>query len=113
MSKKQYIPNNRYNNIDFDFGSPNRFDLECEISNQMDIVDNLNTIIEDVLEGEGVALDPDQLVNTLNGVINLHTMKYHKLWDTFKNLFQLDKHSELMHNDDSEEENISEDGYSD
>lgn len=101
---------NRYAKIDFDFGSPNRFDLEMAIANQMDVTDNLNTIIEDVLEGEGVNLDPDQLVNTLQGVINLHTMKYNKLWETFKNLFQLDGHLELdgqldqWYNDETEHE---------
>jgi hypothetical protein len=91
---------NRYAQIDFDFGTPNRFDLEMAIANQMDITDNLNTIIEDVLEGKGVNLDPDQLVNTLQGVINLHTMKYHKLWETFKNLFQLDGHLDGLYNEE-------------
>lgn len=104
---------NKYNKIDFDFGTPNRFDLEIAIASNMSIVDNLNTIIEDVLEGDGIALDADQLANTLQGVINLHTMQHNKLWETFTNLFQLDNHSELMHNDETEEENTSEDYYID
>lgn len=94
--------NNRYTNIDFDFGSPNRFDLEMSISNQMEIVDNLNTIIEDVLEGGHMAIDPDQLVNTLQGVINLHAMKHKKLWDTFTNIFQLDTCQSDQYNTDTE-----------
>lgn len=99
---------NRYSNVDFDFGSPNRFDLEMAIANQLDVLDDLSSIIEDILEGEGVTLDPDQLVNTLQGVINLHTMRYHKLWDTFKNLFQLDGQLDGMYN---EEDNNEEDYY--
>lgn len=82
--------NNRYSNIDFDFGTPSRFDLEIAIAQQMSVVDNLNTVIEDILEGDGFSLDPDNLVNTLQGIINLHAMNHHKLWDTFVNLFRLD-----------------------
>jgi hypothetical protein len=100
---------NRYANIDFDFGTPNRFDLEMAIANQMHVVDNLNTIIEDVLEGDGVNLDPDQLVNTLQGMVNLHTMHYNKLWNTFTTLFRLDAHLDGLYDLDSE--NDDEDGY--
>ena len=113
MSCKRNCNSSRYAKIDFDFGSPNRFDLEMAIANQMDVTDNLNTIIEDVLEGEGVALDPDQLVNTLQGVINLHTMKYHKLWETFKNLFQLDGHLDGLYNYQTEDEDENEEDYND
>ncbi len=104
---------NRYSNIDFDFGTPSRFDLEVAINDQMDITENLNSIIEDVLDGDGINLDPDELVNTLQGVINLHTLKYSKLWRTFTNLFQLDNHTETMYDLGTEEENISEDDYID
>lgn len=91
---------NRYNNVDFDFGTPNRFDLEIAISNQMNVIDNLNIMIEDVLEGDGLNLDPDQLVNTLQGVVNLHTMHYNKLWHTFIALFKLDSHLDGLYNND-------------
>ena len=45
-----------YMGVDINFGSLDRFDLEVAIINNMNIVDDLNVIIEDVLEGEGVAL---------------------------------------------------------
>lgn len=99
---------NRYSNIDFDFGTPNRFDLEMSISNQMQVVDNLNAIIEDVLEGDGLNLDPDQLVNTLQGMVNLHTMHYSKLWHTFIALFKLDTHLDGLYDLDSDEDEDSE-----
>jgi hypothetical protein len=88
------------NNIDFNFGTPNRFDLEEAILNSMKVTDNLNVIIEDVLEGEGMSLDPDNLVNTLRGIINLHTINTNKLWETFINLFQLDQDLENEEDED-------------
>lgn len=95
---------NRYANIDFDCGTPNRFDLEIAIANQMGVVDNLNAIIEDVLEGDGLNLDSDQLVNTLQGMANLHTMHYNKLWHTFIALFKLDTHLDGLYDLDREDE---------
>lgn len=80
----------KYKNIDFDFGIPNRFDLEEAILGQLSINDNLQVIIEDVLEGDNLCLDSDELVNTLQGIINLHQMKYNKLWEIFIALFKLD-----------------------
>jgi len=82
----------RYKNIDFDFGIPNRFDLEDAIASQLSINDNLQVIIEDVLEGNNLCLNKDELVNTLQGVINLHQMRYNKLWEVFTALFKLDQH---------------------
>jgi hypothetical protein len=99
---------NRYDGLDFDFGSPNRFDLEIAITKNMNITDNLQTIIEDVLEGDGIALDPDQLVNTLQGIINLHVMQHNRLWETFINLFQLDKNLDELYNDETENEDEEE-----
>ncbi len=98
----------RYDGLDFDFGSPNRFDLEIAITKNMNITDNLQTIIEDVLEGDGIALDPDQLVNTLQGIINLHVMQHNRLWETFINLFQLDKNLDELYNDETESEDEEE-----
>jgi hypothetical protein len=99
---------NRYASVDFDFGTPNRFDLEAAIANQMVVVDNLNAIIEDVLEGDGINLDPDQLVNTLQGMANLHTMHYNKLWHTFTALFRLDKNLDGLYNLDSDDDDEDE-----
>lgn len=98
--------NNKYANIDFDFGIPSRFDLENAISSQMDVCDDLSVIIDDVLDGEGLNLDPDQLANTLQGIINLHNVKYNKLWNTFIHLFRLDFHLDSMYTseDDNDEE---------
>lgn len=91
-----------YVGMDLNFGSLDRFDLEVAIINNMNIIDDLNVIIEDVLEGEGVSLDADQLVNTLQGIINLHTMQYNKLWSTFTSVFQLDKPKNYPYNTDTE-----------
>lgn len=93
----------RYNDIDFDFGMPSRFDLEDAIIKQMDVIDNLNTLIENALEGDNSCSDPDYLVNTLQGIINLHEMKYAKLWAIFIALFRLDEHVGSMYNESTEE----------
>jgi hypothetical protein len=86
---------NRYKNMDFDCGIPNRFDLEDAITGQLSINDNLRVIIEDVLEGNSLCLNGDELVNTLQGVINLHQMRYNKLWEVFIALFKLDQHDPI------------------
>jgi len=96
--------NNRYSNIDFDFGSPNRFDLEMTIANNMNVVDNLNTVIEDILEGDGFMNDPDTLVSTLQGIVNLHTINQEKLFTTFVRLFRLDGHVNKLYDTDEEED---------
>jgi hypothetical protein len=87
------IKMDRYKNVDFDFGIPNRFDLEEAITGQLSVNDNLQVIIEDVLEGNNLCLDSDELVNTLQGVINLHQMRYNKLWEVFTALFKLDEYN--------------------
>jgi hypothetical protein len=105
--------NNKYANIDFDFGIPNRFDLECAITHQMDIADNLNAIIEDVVDGDGLNLDQDELVNTLQGILNLHTMKYNKLWYTFINLFRLDGSVGGLYNDFNDSDDLEDEDEND
>ena len=87
------IKMDRYKNVDFDCGVPNRFDLEEAIIGQLNINNNLQAIIEDVLEGDSICLDEDELVNTIQGIINLHTMRYNKLWSVFTALFKLDEHN--------------------
>jgi len=89
----------RYKDVDFDFGIPNRFDLEEAILGQLSVNDNLQVIIEDVLEGDNLCLDGDELVNTLQGIINLHQMKYNKLWEIFTALFKLDGYNDKNLND--------------
>jgi len=79
-------------NIDLDFGTPNRFDLETEILEQLQINSNLHTLIESLSEGD--SLDADEVVNTLQGIMNLHQMKFNKLWNTFTALLMLDDHNE-------------------
>ena len=95
---------NRYASIDFDRGTPNRFDLEVVIANNMNIIDNLNTVIEDILEGDGFMNDPDTLVNTLQGIVNLHTINQGKLFTTFVRLFRLDGHLDGLYTQDVEDE---------
>lgn len=98
---------NRYNNFDFDFGTPNRFDLEDAIVKQMEIIDNLNTVIENIIEGESVHEDPDYLANTLQGIINLHEMKHAKLWSVFTALFRLDENIGSMYTETVDDEGIA------
>jgi hypothetical protein len=98
---------NKYENIDFDFGCPSRFDLEDAITKQMEIVDNLNTIMENVIEGENVCEDPDYLVNTLQGIVNLHEMKHAKLWSVFTALFRLDEHNGSMYTETVDDEDTN------
>jgi hypothetical protein len=100
---------NKYENIDFDFGCPSRFDLEDCITKQLDIVEDIRTVIENTIEGNASNVkDEDYLVNTLQGIINLHEMKYEKLWNTFTALFRLDSYSDLMYTEDVDNQDFYE-----
>ena len=91
----------RYN---WDFGSsfeprinhfvdkPDRFVLEDDIIHQEDINDHLNLLIEDMMDDPDI-VDVDEVINTLQGIINIHELRTHKLWEHFKIIFELDEHA--------------------
>jgi hypothetical protein len=95
---------NRYQNIDFDEGTPNRFDLEDNITRQLDIIDNLNILIENILERDTVNVD--KVCSALLGIVEIHKMRHEKLWTTFTNLFELDM-SPLCDYNDSHERDVN------
>jgi hypothetical protein len=74
---------------------PDRFVLEEDISRQEDINDHLNLLIEDILDNtiSSGYVDADDIVNTLQGIINIHELRTHKLWEHFKIIFELDEHA--------------------
>jgi len=73
---------------------PDRFVLEEDISRQEDINDHLNLLIEDILDNtiSSGYVDADDIVNTLQGIINIHELRTHKLWEHFKIIFELDEY---------------------
>lgn len=81
----------KYEKIDFDFGTPSRFDLEDAIHAELNVNANLQLLMEDMMNKDD--LDKDDLLNTLQGIINIHQMQHNKLWDVFTMLFKLDDHN--------------------
>ena len=71
---------------------PDRFVLEEDISHQEDINDHLNLLIEDMMDDPDI-VDVDEVINTLQGIINIHELRTHKLWEHFKIIFELDEHA--------------------
>jgi len=71
-----------------------RFVLEEDISRQEDINDHLNLLIEDILDNtiSSGYVYADDIVNTLQGIINIHELRTHKLWEHFKIIFELDEY---------------------
>lgn len=82
----------KYEKIDFNFGTPNRFDLEDAIHAELNVNANLQLLMEDMMNKDD--LDKDDLLNTLQGIINIHQMQHNKLWDVFTMLFKLDDYNE-------------------
>jgi len=79
----------RYSSIDFDFGVPNRFDLEQEIMHQSDIVESINTVVEYILDSND-PIDKDKICNILSGIAAMHEIRHENLWTTFVALFKLE-----------------------
>ena len=71
---------------------PDRFVLEEDISHQEDINDHLNLLIDDMIDDPDI-VDVDEVINTLQGIINIHELRTHKLWEHFKIIFELDEHA--------------------
>lgn len=86
FSKAFYGPKNHF--VDM----PDRFVLEDDITHQSDISDQLNLLVEDILDNPDL-IDPDDLVNTLTGIIAVHDLRTNKLWQHFKMIYELDEYS--------------------
>ena len=71
---------------------PDRFVLEDDIIHQEDINDHLNLLIEDMMDYPDI-VDVDEVINTLQGIVNLHELRTHKLWEHFRIIFELDEHA--------------------
>lgn len=71
---------------------PDRFVLEEDISHQEDINDQLNLLIEDILDNPDL-IDPDDIVNTLTGIVAVHKLRTNKLWQHFKMIYELDEYN--------------------
>ena len=86
FSKAFYGPKNHF--VDM----PDRFVLEDDITHQSDINDQINLLIEDILDNPDL-IDPDDLVNTLTGIIAVHELRTNKLWQHFTMIYELDEYS--------------------
>ena len=86
FSKAFYGPKNHF--VDM----PDRFVLEDDITHQSDISDQINLLIEDILDNPDL-VDPDDLVNTLTGIIAVHDLRTNKLWQHFTMIYELDEYS--------------------
>ena len=86
--KKGFLGINKNHFVD----KPDRFVIEEDISHQEDINDHLNLLIEDILDAPEL-IDTDEIVNTLQGIINIHELRTHKLWEHYKIVFELDEYA--------------------
>lgn len=67
-----------------------RFQLETEITDLATVSDDLVLLAGAVLDGE---MSPDDIANALLGLGVLITLRSDKMFDTFKQVFQLDEHA--------------------
>lgn len=86
FSKAFYGPKNHF--VDM----PDRFVLEDDITHQSDISDQLNLLIENIIDDPD-SIDPDDITNTLMGIIAVHDLRTNKLWQHFKMIYELDEYS--------------------
>lgn len=68
----------------------NRFDLEEKINQTYNFVDTINDISYGVME---VGMTNDEIVNALDGLAVMLKLHTQKLFDTFTQTYQLDKHN--------------------
>lgn len=74
-----------------------RFDLEAAIMNCWNVVDDTKLMAEIIVDTDmykGMdAKHQDQLSNQLSGITDLYDMRFHKLWNTFRQVNKLDDYS--------------------
>lgn len=66
-----------------------RFVLEEEISKLLNVCDDIDLLTENVLETE---ISRDEIANVTLGISTLLRLRYEKIFDVFKQVFQLDNH---------------------
>lgn len=67
-----------------------RFDLENEIMKLHTLVDNLNDISYGILECE---MSTDEIANAIDGLAVLTEVRLNKLFDVFKQAYNLDQYN--------------------
>lgn len=65
-----------------------RFELEDKINNMTNIVEELKILSRRILEEN---IEPDDIVNAINGIVVLQEGRQNQLWDTFISIFNLDQ----------------------
>jgi hypothetical protein len=65
-----------------------RFELEDKINNMTNIVEELSVLSRRILEEN---IEPDDIVNAINGIVVLQEGRQNQLWDTFISVFNLDQ----------------------
>lgn len=81
-----------------------RFDLEEKLMKSYNIVEDLKTLSNYILENADGA-DSDFITNALNGLACLQEARNAETWDTFIRLFELDKYNGFYdNNEDNDEE---------
>jgi len=68
----------------------NRFDLESRIAELHSIVDSLNDISYGLIEAD---LSKDETIDVIDGLAVVAKMKIDRLFNTFAQVFSLDKYS--------------------
>lgn len=68
-----------------DNSEDDRFDLEQAIMNAWATADDLDLLARNVLEGDD---DTDTIVNTLEGLRQLHILRCKRLFDIFESLIE-------------------------
>jgi len=86
-----------------------RFDLEEKLIQAHNIVEDLKTLANYILDGTDSA-DKDYIFNALNGLACLQQARNSEVWDTFLKTFELDEYSTnwntfINEDEDYEEEN--------
>jgi hypothetical protein len=66
-----------------------RFLLEEEISKLLNVCDDIDLLTENVLETE---MSRDEIANVTLGISTLLRLRYEKIFDVFKQVFQLDNY---------------------
>jgi hypothetical protein len=68
----------------------NRFDLEQQIQNILNVCDDLDLLTENILEND---LSIDDISNVTIGLSAILKLKQEKLLDVFKQVFKLDQYN--------------------
>ena len=85
-----------------------RFDLESRITELYSLVDSLNDISYGIVEGD---LPRDETANAVDGLAVVTKLKIEKLFDTFTQVFFLDKYRKNYDECCEEQESTTDTGW--